>query len=120
MKPIYPDLSSNVYDNNSNEQNEYFTASVPVFEDVQLDNHHVHNISPSDQHNYLKQSKIPTPNISHQQPFNLNVHAFDKNYQPNTSDTNSNGVVHLLNGNEQLTVNIFLELLLISHILFLD
>jgi hypothetical protein len=113
VKPIYPDLSSNVDDNNSNEQNEYLTPSAPLFEDVQLDNH------PSNQHNNPIQSKISTPIISHQQQHNLNEHVLDKNNQQNTSDTNSNGVVLLLNANEHLTVNQFIELILINLILFL-
>ncbi len=98
-----------------NEKYSYANASAPLFEDVQLDNHHKHNISPSDHHNYPIQSNVSTPIISHQQQnvhheqqrHYFNEHIFDKNDQQNTSDTNSNGVVLLLNANEHLTVTEF-------------
>jgi hypothetical protein len=101
-----------VYKNHSNEQNNYTNASETSFEDVQLDNPNEQYFSPSDQHNHLIQSKIPTPKTSPQKQnstqtqkrHNVNEQISKADHQQTPSDADSNGVFLLLDANEHLTV----------------
>ncbi len=114
MKPIYPDLSSNIFINNSNEQNTHTKASAPLFEDIELDNY---DISPPDRQNSSTESNFSTPLHSLQQRNAHHIQQHD-NFNENISDTNADGVILLMNANEHLTVSEVLSLLLISLIHF--
>lgn len=103
-KPLYPKLLTNADSINSNEHNGYPDTSALLLKDILLDNHHDDNLLPSKQHNYPTQAKNSTPINSHQKQHNFNEHKPDQHRQQTTSDKDSNGVVFLLNANEQLTV----------------
>ena len=96
-KPIYPDLSSDAFHDNSKKQYRNLNPSAPNFEDIQLDRNNQPTASPSVQR---KSTKAPHMNREH--PADENV--FDGNRQGSTADNESDGVVYLLNATEQLTV----------------
>jgi hypothetical protein len=119
-KPIYPDLSSNLFKNDFNERHNYTNASTSLFEDVQLDNHNEQYFSPPDQHNYPIQPNNSTPinspqkHDSHQaqKRHNFNEKISEEDPQQNLSP----GVILLLDANEHLAVSSFIQS--ISNLIF--
>jgi hypothetical protein len=92
-KPIYPDLSSNVYDNTSKEQKRGSNASAPLFEDIELQIVNEQFSSPSNRAHYSTTSRVPASTIPSQSD------------DLNQLNTNSNDVLLLLDANEHLTVS---------------
>ncbi|CAF3563654.1 unnamed protein product [Rotaria sordida] len=112
-KPIYPHLPSNDHNNNSHKQNNYKNTSAFIFADIELDDYDENYISPSEQQNNSKQTKMSTATISQQKQNTNHIYKREKfneqisdtDCQQNPLNTNSNGVFLLLDAHEHLTVN---------------
>ncbi|CAF0783940.1 unnamed protein product [Rotaria sordida] len=114
-KPIYPHLPSNDHNNNSHKQNNYKNTSAFIFADIELDDYDENYISPSEQQNNSKQTKMSTATISQQKQNTNHIYKREKfneqisdtDCQQNPLNTNSNGVFLLLDAHEHLTVKKF-------------
>ncbi|CAF0831103.1 unnamed protein product [Rotaria sordida] len=112
-KPIYPHLPSNDHNNNSHKQNNYKNTSAFIFADIELDDYDENYISPSEQQNNSKQTKMSTATISQQKQNTNHIYKREKfneqisdtDCQQNPLNTNSNEVFLLLDAHEHLTVN---------------
>lgn len=109
-KPIYPDLSSHAVENNFDKQNRRPNPSAPIFEDIRNNQENKPAASPSAQR---KSTKPQDMNAR----YSDDQHMFDANKRGSQSEKESNGVVFLLNGAEQLSVRFYF--LLIDILIFL-
>lgn len=96
-KPIYPDLSSDTLQMNLNKRNRQPNPSAPKFEDIQLDQNVQPTASPSVQRKSTKTHPMKQEHLA-------NENMFDENRRGSTTENESNGVVFLLDGIEQLRV----------------
>lgn len=96
-KPIYPDLSSDALKNNFDRQSKLPNPSAPVFEDIPFNKEKKSASSPSVQRKSTKPQDM-------KQKYSGDEHMFDANQRGSQSETESSGVVFLLNGTEQLSV----------------